>query len=76
MAQKDPQQMTTGEVAQMARKAGIKGVEDMNKQQMLQAMEKGGSTQSQPARGGGRGDRPAPKGSNPKDWKNIPGNQS
>lgn len=31
---------------------------------------------SAPGHGGGKGDTPAPKGAKPKDYKNIPGNQS
>ncbi len=75
MGAKDPHQMTTGEVAQQARRAGVKGVENMNKEQMLRAMDHGSSS-SQPGKGGGKGDRAAPAGSKPKDWKNVPGNQS
>lgn len=76
MPQKDPRQMTTGEVAKMARKAGIKNVDQMNKDQLLQAMNQSQPDPPQPGHGGGKGDTPAPKGSNPSQWKNIPGNQS
>ena len=76
MGQKDPRQMTTGEVAKMARKAGIKNADQMNKDQLIQAMNQSPPEPSQPGRGGGKGDTPAPKKSNPSQWKNIPGNQS
>jgi hypothetical protein len=76
MGEKDPRQMTTGEVAEMARRAGVKGVEQMNKEEMLRAMGKGAPKSAQPGQGGGRGDRPAPPGTKPQDWKNIPGNQT
>jgi len=76
VTQKDPRQMTTGEVARQARKAGIEGVEKMNKDQMLRAMGQQGPDSAQSGHGGGQGDRPAPRGSKPQDWKNIPGNQS
>jgi hypothetical protein len=46
---KDPRQMKTGEVAKMAKKAGIQDTGHMNKQQMLQAMARGPSRASQPA---------------------------
>jgi hypothetical protein len=62
MAGKDPRQMTTGEVAKMARKAGIQDIEHMNKNQMLQAMGKGPSGGAQPAQAGSSGQ----KGSNRK----------
>lgn len=52
MPKKDPRQMKTGEVAKMARKAGIQDTGNMNKQQMVQAMEKGASRPSQPQASG------------------------
>lgn len=70
------QMMKTGEVVQMAREAGIQQPERMNKEQLIQAMGGGNGGSSKPGRGGGRGDTPAPKGSQPQDWKNVPGNQS
>jgi hypothetical protein len=75
MGDRNPRQMTTGEVAKQARKAGIKDIEHMNKEQMLQAMGQQ-PQESRPGQGGGRGDRPAPAGSDPKQWKDVPGNQS
>ena len=70
-------QMTTGEVAQRARKAGIANVDQMNKDQMIQAMGGGAQPESaKPGRGGGPGHKPAPRGTGPKDWKNVPGNQT
>jgi hypothetical protein len=62
MPSKDPRQMKTGEVAKMARKAGIQDTGSMNKQQMLQAMEKGKPGTPQAA----QGSRSAPKASNPR----------
>lgn len=76
MKQQDLTQMKTGEVAERARKAGIKGVENMNKEEMIQTMGGGVPESAKPGRGGGQGDSPQPPGSKPKDWKNIPGNQS
>jgi hypothetical protein len=57
MAGKDPRQMTTGEVAKMARKAGIQDIEHMNKNQMLQAMGKSPSAGAQPAQAGSSGQK-------------------
>ena len=76
MKQEDLTQMSTGEVAKRARKAGIDNVDQMNKQEMIQAMGAGQPRSAQPGQGGGAGDAPRPKGSKPQDWKNIPGNQS
>jgi hypothetical protein len=67
MSQEQLNRMKTNELAERARKAGIKGIENMNKQQMIDAISGG--------RGGGE-HAPAPAGSKPQDWKNIPGNQS
>jgi hypothetical protein len=53
MPSKDPRQMKTGEVAKMARKAGIQDTGHMNKEQMVQAMEKRSSGGAQPAQGTG-----------------------
>jgi hypothetical protein len=64
MPNKDPRQMKTGEVAKMARKAGIQDTGRMNKEQMVQAMEKGPSGTSRPAQGAGAESRSAPRGSN------------
>jgi hypothetical protein len=75
MPEKDPREMSMNEVAEMARRAGVQGVERMNKEEILRAM--GDRVKSaMPGKGGGHGDRPAPAGSKPQDWKNIPGNQS
>ncbi|WP_213453357.1 Rho termination factor N-terminal domain-containing protein [Rhizomonospora bruguierae] len=68
--------MKTGEIVEVARQAGIRNPEKMNKDQLIQALGGGGANSSQPGRNGGRGDRPPPKGSSPQEWKNIPGNQS
>jgi hypothetical protein len=59
MPKKDPRQMKTGEVAKVARKAGIQDTGNMNKQQMVQAMEKGASRPAQqPAQASGAERRP------------------
>jgi hypothetical protein len=63
MPSKDPRQMKTGEVAKMARKAGIQDTGNMNKEQMVQAMEKGPSRTSQQSQATGARSRSAPKGS-------------
>jgi hypothetical protein len=76
MPEKDVRQMTTGEVAQKAKKAGIQGVEQMNKEQMIQAMGQSPPQSARSGQSGGKGDRPPPKGSDPRQWKNMPGNQS
>jgi hypothetical protein len=75
-ANRNASEMRTGEVAQQARKSGVKGVEQMNKEQMLQAMGQSPPESARSGQGGGKGDRPAPKGTDPSQWKNIPGNQS
>ena len=63
---------------------------EMNKEELIDALTKIGSSESEsqsknkqqkkdpsaPGQGGGQGDTPAPKGSNPDQYKNIPGNQS
>jgi hypothetical protein len=76
MKQEDLTQMKTGEVAKRARKAGINNVDQMNKQEMIQAMGAGPPESAKPGRGGGPGDAPQPSGTSPKQWKNVPGNQS
>ncbi|PZF86367.1 hypothetical protein [Micromonospora deserti] len=76
MSQQNLTQMKTGEVAERARSAGVQNVEQMNKDQMIQAMGGGQPQSKQPGRGGGRGDAPQPKGTDPKQWKNVPGNQT
>jgi hypothetical protein len=77
MEQENLNQMKTGEVAARARKAGVTGVENMNKDQMIRAIGGGGQPESKkPGRGGGQGDHARPPGTKPQDWKNIPGNQS
>jgi hypothetical protein len=76
MKQENLNQMKTGEVAERARKAGVKGIENMNKEEMIRAMGGGQPESAKPGRGGGQGDSPQPAGTRPQDWKNIPGNQS
>lgn len=76
MKQQDLSKMKTGEVAKLARKAGIQDIGSMNKQQMIQALNGGGQQSAKAGRRGGGGHTPAPAGSKPEDWKNVPGNQS
>jgi hypothetical protein len=38
MGDKDPRQMDVNQIKEMARRAGIKGVESMNKEDILRAM--------------------------------------
>jgi hypothetical protein len=76
MGQQDMSQMKTGELAQRARKAGVRNVDQMNKEEMIRAMGGEIPRSKMPGQGGGQGDAPQPKGSRPQDWKNIPGNQS
>jgi hypothetical protein len=76
VSEQDLQSMKTGEVAEKALQAGVEGVEDMNKSEMIEAMGGGGDESSQPGHGGGQGDTPPREGSDPSEWKNQPGNQS
>ncbi|HEX5595726.1 MAG TPA: hypothetical protein VFX61_06870 [Micromonosporaceae bacterium] len=75
MKQENLNKMKTGAVADRARKAGIQGVENMNKEQMIQALGGKGAPPSTKAGRGGE-HKPAPSGTKPQDWKNVPGNQS
>jgi hypothetical protein len=59
--------MNTGEVAQIARERGVPNVDQMNKEEMIQALTR---------QAGGQGKDPQPPGTRPQDWKNVPGNQS
>lgn len=68
MGKKDPQQMTTGEVAKMARKAGVEDTGEMNKQQMIDAMR-----EQMPS---SKGQRPQGEmGMESGQQKNMPGNR-
>lgn len=49
----DLSKMKTGEVAKLARKAGIQGIGHMSKHQMIQALN--GSQSAKAGRGGGGG---------------------
>lgn len=72
MKQEELSRMKTSEIAERARRAGVKNVEQMNKEQMIQAMTGGQAEAKKP----GRGHAPQPPGTGPQEWKNIPGNQS
>jgi hypothetical protein len=56
---KNLRQKRTGEVADQARRSGVQNVEQMNKQQMIQAMSqgqgRGGRSQQQARSGGAQG---------------------
>ncbi|MGC1213968.1 MAG: Rho termination factor N-terminal domain-containing protein [Micromonospora sp.] len=65
--------MTTGELRKQAEKAGIRNTDQMNKDDMIQAL---GGTANANRGGGQRQKDPRPKGVSPKDYKNIPGNQT
>jgi hypothetical protein len=72
------EEMKTGEVARIAREHGIPNVEQMDKQEMIEALSRKTGERipvASQARGQ-RGKDPAPAGTSPQDWKNIPGNQS
>jgi hypothetical protein len=76
MGDKNLRQMRTGEVAEQARRAGVRDVEHMNKEQMVQAMSRAKPQQARAGGGGRKAQAPRPQGTGPQDWKNIPGNQS
>lgn len=70
---RDLAQMKTGELRQQAQRAGLDNVDQMNKDEMIQAL--GGSSNAN--RGGGQRQKdPHPKGVSPQDYKNLPGNQT
>jgi hypothetical protein len=77
--QQDLRQMKTGEVAELAKQAGIPNVSQMDKGEMIEALHRrgiaGGERFDRP--GGGQSQKdPAPKGVDPSQYKNLPGNQS
>lgn len=86
MTDKNLRQMKTGEVAERARQAGVQNVEQMNKQQLVQAVsqarpqqgraQQGRSQKGRSAGGGQRAKDPRPPGTSPQQWKNVPGNQT
>lgn len=55
VSQQDLQNMKTGEVAEQARKAGIEGVEEMNKQEMIDEWARAARTGLHPATAVARG---------------------
>jgi hypothetical protein len=72
-------EMTTGEVADRAKQAGIPNVSQMNKGEMIEALQRAGQggTERYDQPGGGQSKKdPAPEGVDPSQYKNIPGNQS
>lgn len=71
--------MRTGEVAERAKQAGIENVTQMNKEEMIQALERKGhgGTERYDQPGGGQSRKdPAPPGVDPSQYKDIPGNQT
>ena len=70
---RDVSQMKTGELRKQAEKAGIRNTDQMNKNDMIQAL---GGTANANRGGGQRQKDPKPPGASPKDYKNIPGNQT
>jgi transcription termination factor Rho len=72
----DPKQlreMKTGEVAERAKQAGIQNVSQMDKGEMIEAIEQ--KLYNKPGGGQSQND-PAPPGVPPSQYKNVPGNQS
>ncbi|HEX6969306.1 MAG TPA: Rho termination factor N-terminal domain-containing protein [Micromonosporaceae bacterium] len=65
----DLKQMKTGEVAKLAKKSGIEGIEFMNKQQMIDAITANGGVRgsAKAGQGGHRRSAPASAGGEPKD---------
>jgi len=76
MAKQDIKNMHLGEIKKQAQKKGLPDAEHKNKGQLIQEMGTSSAQSSKPGRGGGRAKAPAPKGTKPSEWKNIPGNQS
>lgn len=70
---RDPAEMKTGELRKQAERAGIRNTDQMNKNDMIQAL---GGTANANRGGGQRQKDPKPPGVSPKDYKNIPGNQT
>lgn len=52
--QKDPREMKTGELAEEARRAGVKNVEQMNKSELLDTISKGKQQQAKSGQGRSR----------------------
>jgi hypothetical protein len=70
---RDPAQMKTGELRKQAERAGMRNVDQMNKDEMIRKL--GGSANAKQG-GGQRQKDPRPKGISPQDYKNVPGNQT
>jgi hypothetical protein len=71
------QEMKTGELAEKARQAGIDNVEQMDKSEMISALEGKGQGQRYNQPGGGQEQEdPKPRGADPSQYKNVPGNQT
>jgi hypothetical protein len=70
---KSLENMKTSKVREKARQAGIKNVGQMTKEELINAMGGGFNTE----RGGGQRQKdPKPKGMDPSEFKNVPGNQT
>ena len=70
---RDLAEMTTGELRKQAERAGIHDTDQMTKNEMIQKL---GGTANANQGGGQRQKDPKPPGVSPKDYKNIPGNQT
>ncbi|GII25087.1 hypothetical protein [Planosporangium mesophilum] len=70
------EQMKTGEVARITRERDIPNVDKMDKQEMIEALNRQAGRGPIASRAGGQGKDPRPPGTSPEEWKNIPGNQS
>ncbi|MCW3841186.1 Rho termination factor N-terminal domain-containing protein [Micromonospora yasonensis] len=70
---RDLAEMTTGQLREQAERAGIKNTDQMTKDDMIQAL---GGTANANRGGGQRQKDPRPQGVSPRDYKNIPGNQT
>lgn len=65
--------MKTGQVREKARQAGIDNADQMNKGELIEALGGGLNTQQG---GGQRQKDPRPRGVDPREYKNLPGNQT
>lgn len=76
MGEENLTRMRVGEVAHRARQAGVRYVNQMSKEQMIQAIRDGKQESSRPGRGGAPGGTSAPQGSGPSSRQKMPDNES
>lgn len=76
MAQQNLKDMNLAQVRDQARRAGVPGADQKKKDELIKAMSTSHPKSSRPSRSGGRDASAKPKGSDPSQWKNMPGNQS